>query len=81
MTFFDFLRNFQKNLNVKKFQKLEDLNPVIRICDGTLRVLGILPLKMAVLLVFEIRRFIGFFKIFQKTQITRYFVKVKVPTL
>ena len=64
--FYDFLRNFQKNLNVKKFQNFDELNHVIGICEGTLRGLRILPLEMTtqILVVFEIWRF---FRIFQKT--------------
>ena len=57
MTFFyDFLPNFQKNLDVEIFQNFEDLNPVIRICEGTIRELRILPLNMAAQfrVVFEI---------------------------
>ena len=54
--FYDFIQSFQKNLNVIKFQNFEELNPVIGICEGTLRGLRILPLTMAaqILVVFEI---------------------------
>ena len=54
--FYDFLRNFQKKLHVEKFQKFEDLNPVIGICEGTLIGFRILSLNMnaQVPLVFEI---------------------------
>ena len=38
---------FKKNLDVKKSQNVEDLNPVFRICGGTLREMRILPLNMA----------------------------------
>ena len=46
MTFFMILSEFEKNLNVKKFQNFKDLNPVIGICEGTLRRLRILPSNM-----------------------------------
>ena len=54
--FNDFLQIFLKNLNVKKFQKFADFNPVIGICEGNLRELRILPLNMAaqIFVVFEI---------------------------
>ena len=60
--FLIFSKKFQKNLNVKIFQNFEDLNPLIGICEGTLRGLRILPLNMAaqIIVVFEI-------EIFQKT--------------
>ena len=47
---------FKKNLDMKKFQNVEPLNPVIGICEGTLRGLRILPLNMValVLVLFEI---------------------------
>ena len=56
MTFFVFFRNYQKNLNVTKFQKLEDLNLINGVCEGTLRGLQILPLSLTaqILVVFEI---------------------------
>ena len=59
-----FLRNFQKNLNVKKFQNFEDINPVFGNCEGTLRGLRILPLNMAaqIRVVFEIWQFLWFFQ-------------------
>ena len=58
---------FQKLLNkpvVKKFQNFEDLDLVVRNCEGTLRGLRILPLNMAaqILVVFEI----AIFKVFSK---------------
>ena len=54
--FYDFFRNFQINLEVKKFQNFEALNPFAGNCEGTLRGLRILPLNMAaqILVVFEI---------------------------
>ena len=61
---------FKKNLNVKKFQKLENLTPLFGICEGTLKGLRILPLNMAtqILVVFEIWRFLRILsKKFQET--------------
>ena len=54
--FMIFYEIFEKNLDVKKFQNLEDINPVIGICEGALRGLRIFPLIMAaqILVVFEI---------------------------
>ena len=54
--FMTFSEIFKKNLDIKKFQNVEPLNPVIGICEGTLRGLRILPLNMValVLVVFEI---------------------------
>ena len=54
--FYDFLPNFQKKLNVKKFRNFEDINPVIGIFEGTLRGLRILPLNRTAqnLVVFQI---------------------------
>ena len=53
-----FLMIFSENFKHKyvNFQNVEDLNPVIGICEGTLRGLRNLPLNMAaqVLVVFEI---------------------------
>ena len=47
MTFFRiFSKIFKKNLDVEKFKNLEDLNPVVGICEGTLRGLRNLPLNM-----------------------------------
>ena len=57
MTFFLWISpNFSKKLKYKKFQKFVDLNPVIGICEGTIRGLQILPLNMAaqIVVVFEI---------------------------
>ena len=53
---YDLIRNLKKNLNVEKFQKFKDLNPVIGICEGTLRGLRLLPLNIAaqILVDFEI---------------------------
>ena len=60
MTFFMiFSEMFKKNLDVKKFQNFEDTNPVVGICEGTLRRLRIWPLNSLnlagqILVVFEI---------------------------
>ena len=54
--FMIFLKKNFKNLILKSFQNVEDLNPVIGICEGTLRGLQILPLNSVayILVVFEI---------------------------
>ena len=54
--FFSFSLKFKRNLDVKKFRNIEDLNPVIGICEGTLRGLRFLRLNMVaqILVVFEI---------------------------
>ena len=54
--FLIFSEIFKKNLDVKKVQNFEDINPVIGICEGTFRGLRIWPLNMIVqtLVVFEI---------------------------
>ena len=45
MTFFMIFSEIKKkNLNVKRFQNFEDINPVIGIFEGTLRGSRILPL-------------------------------------
>ena len=51
-----FFRNFQINLDVKKFKTFEDLNLVVGNCKGTLRGLRILPVDMdaQIFVVFEI---------------------------
>ena len=57
MTFYMiFFKKISKNNNVKKIQKFENLNPVIRLCEDTLRGLRILPLAMRaqILVVSEI---------------------------
>ena len=60
-----FFRNFQINLEVKKFRNFEDRNPVAGNSESTLRGLRILPLNMAaqILVVFEI----AVFKVFPKS--------------
>ena len=47
---------FKKNLDVKKFQNFEIINPVIGICESAFRGLQIWPLNMYVqiLVVFKI---------------------------
>ena len=64
MTYLCFFRNFQINLEVKKFQNFEDLNPVAGNSESSLRGLRILPLNMAaqILEVFGIRRIYDFFQ-------------------
>ena len=54
--FMIFSEIFKKNLDAKKFQNVDDLNPVIGIYEGTLMGLRILPLNMAgqIFVVFEI---------------------------
>ena len=57
MTFFMiFFEIFKKKLNVKKFQKFGDLNPIVGICEGTPSGFRILPLNMIAqfFVVFEI---------------------------
>ena len=54
--FFMIFSKIFKNLDFKKFRKIEELNPVVGFCEGALRGLQILPLNMAaqILVVFEI---------------------------
>ena len=74
MTYLCFFRNFQINLEVKKFQNFEDLDLVVRNCEGTLRGLRILPLNMAaqILVVFEIAIFKVFSKKFQNLDFKKF---------
>ena len=66
---------------MKKFQEFEDLNPVIGICEVTLRGLRILPLNMAaqVLVGFEIMTFfLGFFQNFSEKFRIKCFTKLEI---
>ena len=65
MTFFmTFSEFFKKNLDVKKFQNFEDINPIIVIFEGALRRLRVLPVNLADYIIVASRYdvFCDFFK-------------------